>query len=371
MRNPVRVLVVDDEERMRSFLCQELARLGFAAEPAASGEEALARANERDYDVILMDLRMEGMTGLEALAKIRSVDPAPEVIILTGHGTIDTAIEAMRVGAYHYLTKPFKLRDLEIHIRKAHEKISLVRRSRQLERLVRARISDAGIVGGSAAMRRVLDLVAKVAPTESSVLVTGESGTGKELVATAIHNLSPRASFPFVVVNCGALQEALLESELFGHEKGAFTGAHRPKEGLFEVAHQGTLFLDEIGEMSPTLQAKLLRALETGEIRRLGGEELHRGRPDGGRDERGPERRGSGPAGSGRTSTTGSRRSRSRSRPCGSAPRTCATSCSTSSPRSPSPGRGRSRSPRKRSRSSPATAGRATCGSSGTPWSGC
>jgi DNA-binding NtrC family response regulator len=267
----VRVLVVDDEERMRSFLVQELSRLEFAAEGASSGEEALRIAGERDLDVVLLDLRMEGMTGLEALERLKASDPSPEVIILTGHGTIDTAIEAMRVGAYHYLTKPFKLRDLDIHIRKAHERTVLLRRSRQLLRLVRARVGDAGIVGGSAAMKRVLDLVARVAPTESAVLVTGESGTGKELVATAVHNLSSRSGSPFVAVNCGALQESLLESELFGHEKGAFTGAHRAKEGLFEVADQGTLFLDEIGELSPALQVKLLRALESGEIRRLGG----------------------------------------------------------------------------------------------------
>ncbi|MCU0726273.1 MAG: sigma-54 dependent transcriptional regulator [Planctomycetes bacterium] len=271
MAERVRVLVVDDEERMRSFLVAELARLGFSAEEAGSGEEALRRVEERDFDVVLLDLRMEGMTGLEALARFKAADPSPEVIILTGHGTIDTAIEAMRVGAYHYLTKPFKLRDLEIHVRKAHERTVLLRRSRRLLRLVRARIGGAGIVGGSTAMKRVLDLVAKVAPTESAVLVTGESGTGKELVATAIHNLSSRSGFPFVAVNCGALQESLLESELFGHEKGAFTGAHRAKEGLFEVAHQGTLFLDEIGELSPALQVKLLRAIESGEIRRLGG----------------------------------------------------------------------------------------------------
>ncbi len=265
-----RLLVVDDEERMRLFLEKELARLKFDVEGVASAEDALRRAEQKDFHVVLLDLRLPGMNGLEALAKLRTADPPPEIIILTAHGTIDTAIEAMRLGAYHYVTKPFKLRDLELHVRKAQERARLERRSRQLSRLVQARIADAGIVGRSPAIQQVLALVAKVAPTESSVLISGESGTGKELVATAIHNASLRAADTFVAVNCGTLQQNLLESELFGHERGAFTGANRAKEGLFEVADGGTLFLDEVGEMPPALQVKLLRALESGEIRRLG-----------------------------------------------------------------------------------------------------
>jgi len=266
----ISVLVVDDEERMRKFLRTELERKGFVVDEAASGEEALAVAAEQDHQVVLLDLRMPGMTGLEALSQIRESSPAPEVIIITGHGTIDTAIEAMRLGAYHYVTKPFKLRELELHVRKAHEKVSLERKSRHLERLVADRRGDPAIVGRSPGIRRVLSLIAKVAPTDSTVLISGESGTGKELVAQSIHRSSLRADAPFVVVNCGTLQESLLEAELFGSEKGAFTGAFETREGLMEVADGGTLFLDEIGEMSPALQVKLLRALEDGEIRRLG-----------------------------------------------------------------------------------------------------
>lgn len=266
----ISLLVVDDEERMRSFLTAELVRKGFSVDEASSGEEGLALIETRNYHVVLLDLRMPGMTGLEALKKIRESHPAPEVIIVTGHGTIDTAIEAMRLGAYHYVTKPFKLRELELTLRKARDKVSLERKSRRLERLVEDRLAIPEIVGDSVAVRNVLSLIDKVAPTDSGVLITGESGTGKELVARSIHKRSQRAGSPFVVVNCGTLQETLLETELFGHEKGAFTGAIAAREGLFEVAHNGTLFLDEIGEMSTALQVKLLRALQEGEIRRLG-----------------------------------------------------------------------------------------------------
>jgi len=264
------VLVVDDETRMREIIRKELERKGYVVDEAASGEDALTAAERRSYDVVLLDLRMPGMTGLEALAKFRELAPATEIIIITGHGTIDTAIEAMRLGAYHYVTKPFKLRELELNIRKAGEKIALERKSRQLERLVKDQAAGPDIVGDGPALLKVLRLIEKIAPTDSPALVTGESGTGKELVALSIHRQSRRADSPFVVVNCGTLQETLLETELFGHEKGAFTGAVATREGLFEVAHHGTLFLDEIGEMSPALQVKLLRALQDGEIRRIG-----------------------------------------------------------------------------------------------------
>ena len=266
----VSVLVVDDEERMRAIIRKELERKGYSVDEAATGQAALDAAERHSYDVVLLDLRLPGMTGLEALARFRETPPAPEIIIITGHGTIDTAIEAMRLGAYHYVTKPFKLRELELNIRKAGEKLALERKSRQLERLVKDQSAAPEIVGESPPLKKVLRLIEKIAPTDSPALVTGESGTGKELVALSIHRKSRRAEAPFVVVNCGTLQETLLETELFGHEKGSFTGAVAAREGLFEVAHQGTLFLDEIGEMSPTLQVKLLRALQEGEIRRVG-----------------------------------------------------------------------------------------------------
>ena len=275
-RDRISVLVVDDEDRIRAFLITELGRLGFLVDEAPGGREALAKARERDYHVVLLDLRMPGLTGLEVLKELRARSPAPEVIIVTGHGTIDTAIEAIRLGAYHYITKPFKLRELEIHVRKAFEKVALERKSRRLERLVKDRDGGVRFVGESPGILRVRALAAKVAVTDSTVLITGESGTGKELVARRIHELSLRADASFVAVNCGTLQESLLESELFGHEKGAFTGAIRMKEGLFEVAHQGTLFLDEIGEMSPALQVKLLRVLQENEVRRLGSDRMIR-----------------------------------------------------------------------------------------------
>ena len=267
---PISILVVDDEERIRRFLTAELTRRGFAVEEAESGEEALDKTAQRDFHVVLMDLRLPVMTGLEALRVIHDGEWGPEVIIITGHGAIDTAIEAIRLGAYHYITKPFKLRELEIHIRKASERVALQRKSRRLSRLVSAEDPAWTIVGDSPPVREVLRLIEKVAPTDSTVLITGESGTGKELVARRLHHLSQRHDALFVAVNCATFQETLLETELFGHEKGAFTGAFETREGLFEVADGGTLFLDEIGEMSPAIQIKVLRALQDGEIRRVG-----------------------------------------------------------------------------------------------------
>jgi DNA-binding NtrC family response regulator len=268
MTDSIRVLVVDDEAGLRRFLLKELAARGFAVEAAASGEEGLRKIAETIYDVVLLDMKMPGMDGLAALREIRRQDPAPEVLILTGQGSVETAVEAMRAGAFHYLTKPFHLEELEVQIQKARGQSALVRRASAFERLMSNARSD--LVGDSPALDHVRQLIRKVAPSDTSVVIEGESGTGKELIARAIHAGSKRAQAPFVVVNCGALQEALLESELFGHEKGAFTGAVRTREGMAEAAHSGTLFLDEIGEMSLAIQAKFLRFLESGDVRRVG-----------------------------------------------------------------------------------------------------
>jgi two-component system, NtrC family, response regulator AtoC len=268
MDESIRVLVVDDEVALRRFLVKELAARGFAVESASSGEEGLRKVSESLYDVVLLDMKLPGMDGLAALREIRREAPAPEVLILTGQGSVETAVEAMRAGAFHYLTKPFHLEELEVQIQKAREQSALVRRANAFERLMSG--WDAQLVGESAALERVRELIRKVAPSDTSVVIEGESGTGKELIARAIHAGSRRAKAPFVVVNCGALQETLLESELFGHEKGSFTGAHRMREGLAETAHTGTLFLDEIGEMSLAIQAKFLRFLESGDVRRVG-----------------------------------------------------------------------------------------------------
>jgi len=268
MSAAIRVLVVDDEVGLRRFLVKELTARGLAVDAAGSGEEGLRKIAETIYDVVLLDMKMPGMDGLAALREIRRLEPAPEVLILTGQGSVESAVEAMRAGAFHYLTKPFHLEELEVQIQKAREQSALVRRASAFERLMSGEKTE--LVGTSPAIERVRQLIRKVAPSETSVVIEGESGTGKELIARAIHEGSKRSSAPFVVVNCGALQESLLESEIFGHEKGAFTGAVRTREGLAEAAHSGTLFLDEIGEMSLAIQAKFLRFLESGDVRRVG-----------------------------------------------------------------------------------------------------
>ena len=268
MDEPIRVLVVDDEAGLRRFLVKELAARGFTVDSAASGEEGLKKIAEAIYDVVLLDMKLPGMDGLTALREIRREAPAPEVLILTGQGSVETAVEAMRAGAFHYLTKPFHLEELEIQIQKAREQSALVRRASAFERLMSG--SYAQLIGESPTLERVRELIRKVAPSDTNVVIEGESGTGKELIARALHSGSRRANQPFVVLNCGALQETLLESELFGHEKGSFTGANRAREGLAEAAHSGTLFLDEVGEMSLAIQAKFLRFLESGDVRRVG-----------------------------------------------------------------------------------------------------
>lgn len=270
MATPIRLLIVDDDDVLRQALARRFERQGMSVIAAANGEEALGRADEGRFDVALLDLNMPGMNGIEVLAKLKERQPEIEVLLLTAHASIETAIAAMKQGAYDYFTKPFQVPDLEAHIQKAYEKVQLLRRERQWVQHLAFESDRYRLLGSSAAMQRVVSLVKKVAPMDATVLVRGPSGSGKELVARAIHHNSARKDRPLVTVNCAALQETLLESELFGHEKGSFTGATQAKPGLVEVAEGGTLFIDEIAEMAPGLQAKLLRVLEDGHYRRVG-----------------------------------------------------------------------------------------------------
>ncbi len=266
---PLRILVVDDDEDLRTSIARHFERSGAKVTQAGSGEEALARAPEA-LDVALLDLHLPGMDGLDLLARLKEARPEAEVLLLTAHSSVETAVQAMRQGAYDYLTKPFRLAELEAHAQKAYEKARLARRERQWVEHLRYESPRYRLIGAGAAMRKVVTMIEKVSGTDATVLIRGESGTGKELVARALHLNSGRADRPLVTVNCAALPETLLESELFGHEKGSFTGAVAAKRGLVEVAEGGTLFIDEIGEMTPGLQAKLLRVLEDGHYRRVG-----------------------------------------------------------------------------------------------------
>lgn len=266
----VRLLIVDDDEELRRTLEERFRRQGVNVCAAANGEEALKLTSQTRFDVALLDLHMPGMNGIELLERLKENNPGLEALLLTGHASIETAIQAMRKGAYDYLTKPFHFPELDIHIQKAFEKVQLARRQRQWVEQIVYESARYRLVGSSEPMKRVTQLIQKVAPMECTVLVRGASGTGKELVARALHYNSPRHERPLVTINCASLQETLLESELFGHEKGAFTGALQAKAGLFEVAEGGTLFIDEIAETATGLQAKLLRVLEDGHYRRVG-----------------------------------------------------------------------------------------------------
>ena len=267
----IRVLVVDDDQAVREALGRTLEKLGFDVVVAADGQEGLERLREGGVHILLADLKMPKLSGQELLKAAKAITPDVEVIVITGHGTVEDAVEAMKGGAYDFITKPFKRVQLEKTIKKAAEKQALVLQNRALQRRLDA-LQEAGkIIGSSPAMLRTLDLVNQVAPSTATVLIQGESGTGKELIANAIHHGSARRDRPFIKVNCAALPETLLESEVFGYERGAFTGAVARKEGRFELADGGTLFMDEIGDLSPATQAKLLRVLQEGEFERLGG----------------------------------------------------------------------------------------------------
>ncbi len=272
----IRVLVVDDERPTRLLMEKELPRAGYVVTCAESGEGALEHMRVQEFDVILLDLKMPGIGGMEALRQMREAGTTGEVVVLTGHPDVETAIAAMKLGAYDYLTKPFKLSELEEVLRRAAERKRLRQENTALRRMVAQREPVPLIVGQSQAMLALLATVRRIAPSDASVLIQGESGTGKGLVARAIHNGSSRASGPFLVINCSGFQDPLLESELFGHEKGAFTGAVSAKQGLFEVADRGSLLLDEVGEMSPAMQAKLLQVVDSWELRRVGGTRAHR-----------------------------------------------------------------------------------------------
>ncbi len=271
MKPRTSVLVVDDDSAFRHVLAGELDRAGYDVSAASCGEEAIRRTKEIEPHLVLLDLRLPDMSGLEVLKAIRERSAASDVIVLTGHGSIDTAIESIRIGAFDYVAKPCPLDELEVRMQRALERQSLRNRATLLERGLTPPDVSGSFVGASPEFRRLIDLVDRVAPTDSTVLVTGETGAGKEMVAKLIHGRSPRRQRPLVVVECAALQESLLQSELFGHERGAFTGADRAKPGLFEVAHGGTIFLDEVGEVSQATQVKLLRVLDTSTFRHVGG----------------------------------------------------------------------------------------------------
>ncbi|HRY81895.1 MAG TPA: sigma-54 dependent transcriptional regulator [Spirochaetia bacterium] len=267
------ILVADDERNIREGLAEALRLEGYEVALAADGEEALKAVEEGRIDLVVTDLRMPKVSGNEVLKRVAGSYPGMPVIVLTGHGTIEDAVDSMRVGAFDFITKPVNLDHLSMLIRRALESRELERQNQELQREIESQKRISSIIGRSPEMKKIFDLLRRVAPTKASVLITGESGVGKELIADALHNLSPRADKPFVKVHCAALAESLLESELFGHEKGAFTGAAGRKRGRFELAHEGTLFLDEIGEINQNVQIKILRVLQERKFERVGGEE--------------------------------------------------------------------------------------------------
>ena len=271
---PVKVLVVDDDRSHRFMLSTMFTEWGWNVEEADDGTTAVAAVEEHFFDAILMDVRMAKMDGMEALRRINAFNPAIPVVIMTAYSSVDSAVEAIKIGAHDYLTKPLDFERLRLTMARALDHRQVVEEKEEAKSRKRASIGTTGIIGKSQGMLDLLEMVSFVAPTEATVLITGESGTGKELIASALHHNSARKNGPFVRVNCAALVKNLLESELFGHEKGAFTGADRRKEGKFVQADNGTLFLDEIGETSPAMQVKLLRVLQEHELERVGGQDV-------------------------------------------------------------------------------------------------
>jgi DNA-binding NtrC family response regulator len=271
MEKKATVLIVEDDDKMRDLLRKIISLEGYDVTLADNGNSALTLFEKNSYDIVLTDIKMPGLNGLELLKQIKRISSGTYVIIMTAFGTINSAVEAMKQGAYDYISKPFKLDEIRLLIQKILDERALRQEVASLRKEVRRRYQFSNIIGKSKAMQEIFDLIEKIAYGKSTVLIHGKSGTGKELVAKAIHYNSPRKDKPFIAVNCSAIPETLLESELFGHIKGAFTGAVATRSGLFEEADNGTLFLDEIGELSPAIQVKLLRVLQEREIKPVGG----------------------------------------------------------------------------------------------------
>ena len=265
-----RILIVDDELSIREFLEILLAEEGYTVTTASSGAEAMEKIAAQDFHMVISDIQMPKLSGIEVLKKVKETSPSTEVIMITAYASAESAVEALKCGAYDYIIKPFKVDEIKLILQKAFEKITLQNENLLLKKELKENLNFGNIIGVSSKMRELYDLVKRVAPTLSNILITGESGTGKELVAKAIHSNSLRSEKPFITVNCGAIAENLLESELFGHKKGAFTGAVSNRRGLFELANGGSIFLDEIGEMPLALQVKLLRVIQEKEFRRVG-----------------------------------------------------------------------------------------------------
>jgi two-component system response regulator HydG len=269
----LRVLVIDDERYHAEAVAESLERVGYACTIATSGTAGARKIESQEFDVILTDLRMNDLDGLAIVRRAKQELPESEVIVITGHGDVKTAVEAIKLGAAHYLLKPVDLTELRAIVDKSAERLRLARANRELKQQLDEKFGFEGVVGNSPKMQELISKLRTIAPTQASVLITGETGTGKDIVARAIHHNSPRKNKPFVALNCTALNENLLDDELFGHEAGAYTGADRLRKGKFEYANGGTLFLDEVGDMPLALQAKLLRVLENGEVTRIGSNE--------------------------------------------------------------------------------------------------